>query len=376
MLWTRKACVVLALIGVAVACGDPEAPPLPTIPDDTADAGGDAATSSVDCLGKKDGTPCSGDGKICVANVCTDTSCGDGVVTPPEECDHGTANGPNTGCETSCRFSCVAGDASRDCPSNNGCIANGTCDPAKHTCTAGAPLASGASCGQYKLCVGGNCVSGACGDAVVTSPEQCDNGTANGAGKGCEADCTFTCSNAATDCTPVPCNTMSCSAMHLCAASPDTSKNGQACGGGNVCSNGACVVPGAVCGNGVKEGGEDCDFGTAGNGPNKGCEANCKFSCTTGSCVDTNACHDAPTCTAVTSNGQTGYQCVQGATKSDGTVCGTGSICLSGTCKPSTCGDGYRDPARSEQCDDGNLTNLDACGRLDRKSTRLNSSHG
>jgi cysteine-rich repeat protein len=296
--------------------------------------------------------------------VCIDAACGDGVVTPPEECDNGTANAAGAGCETNCKWTCATGDATRDCPSSDPCVANGLCDAVKHTCAPGVPLANGSACGTQMACVGGACVAASCGDALVTPPEQCDNGSANGPGQGCESDCKFTCSNAATDCAPVACNVMSCTSAHLCQATPDATKNGQSCGGANVCSNGACLPAGSTCGNGVKEAGEDCDFGSAVNGPGVGCEANCKFSCTggtPGSCVDMNACHNAPTCTAMTYNTQTGYKCVNGSTKSDGSACGTGAICLAGTCGASVCGDGYRDSAKNEQCDDGNTTNLDAC---------------
>jgi cysteine-rich repeat protein len=60
-------------------------------------------------------------------------------------------------------------------------------------------------------------------------------------------------------------------------------------------------------------------------------------------------------------NGMTGQKCVLGAAEPDGAVCGTGSICIGGACKVSVCGDSVRDPAKSEQCDDGNLVNLDGC---------------
>jgi cysteine-rich repeat protein len=59
--------------------------------------------------------------------------------------------------------------------------------------------------------------------------------------------------------------------------------------------------------------------------------------------------------------GNAGQKCVTGATKSDGVTCGIGSICIGAVCKPSVCGDGYRDATKNEQCDDGNLTKLDAC---------------
>jgi hypothetical protein len=52
-------------------------------------------------------------------------------------------------------------------------------------------MPTGSSCGPNKYCKGIECVDGVCGDAVVTSPEDCDNGNANGAGTGCESSCKF-----------------------------------------------------------------------------------------------------------------------------------------------------------------------------------------
>ena len=352
--------IALMAVGAFFACSTPQDPVIPPAPGD--DAGVDTAPPPVEsCVGVANGVVCGTGAQVCVNGVCIDPACGDGVVTPPEECDNGPGNAPASGCETTCKFSCAAGDPARACTSTVACVADGTCDPQKHACVAGGPSPSGAPCGTGKMCVGGNCVASACGDGVVTPPEQCDNGLANGPGKGCETDCKFTCANAATDCAPVACSTTSCSATHLCQAASDPSKNGQTCATGLVCNNGACIAPGATCGNGVKEGGEDCDFG-AQNGPGTGCEFNCKFSCANAAaCVDMNPCDQAPTCGPVTVNGQTGQKCTLGGAKPDGSVCGTGSICIADVCKPSVCGDGVRDDGKGEQCDDGNTTNLDAC---------------
>ncbi len=359
----RLGLAIGAVLAVLAACSTPADPVVPAVPEDDAGTLPDGPAPDVSvatCIGAADGTPCGG-GKICVSAACLDPACGDGITTPPEECDRGAGNAAGSGCEAACVFTCKNGDAARGCKSADACIADGTCDATLHTCTPGTPLPAGGTCGNYKLCAGGKCIDGVCGDGIVTSPEQCDNGLANGVGKGCETSCKFTCSTPAVDCPAVACNLPACSAQHTCSTTPDPSKNGQACGAGLVCNNGACIAPGAVCGNGIKEGGEDCDFG-AQNGPGTGCEATCKFSCATAAaCVDPNACDQAPTCNPVTVNGSTGQKCVLGGTKPDGSACGAGSICVADICTPSVCGDGIRDAAKGEQCDDGNTKNLDAC---------------
>jgi cysteine-rich repeat protein len=354
---------IVAALVVAVAhvgCGTPDDPGAPAAPD-----GGVLADGTAECFGLADGTPCASNAKLCVRGVCSDPSCGDGIVSAPEECDRGPLNGPGSGCEaTTCKFTCMSTDAARNCQTVDSCATSGSCDDSTHTCTLGGPKPTGASCGPSKYCKGADCVDALCGDAVVTTPEACDNGNANGPGTGCESTCKLSCVTPATDCAPTPCNVATCTADHRCATAPDATKDGQACGAGLLCKAGACIAPGATCGNGILEGGEDCDLG-AGNGPGNGCETICKFSCTgvgtKGSCVDMNACHDAPTCTAVSVGGKATQKCVNGGGKADGVTCGAGSICIAAVCKPSVCGDGFRDPALNEQCDDGNLTKLDAC---------------
>src|SRR6185369_14525647 len=226
-------------------------------------------------------------------------------------------NAVGAGCEPNCKWTCLSSDPARGCAGGDTCTAAGTCDDATHTCKPGGPKPTGATCGPSKYCRGPDCVDSKCGDAVASSPEDCDNGFANGPGTGCEANCTFSCNTNPQGCPTLPCNVPACTAKHRCGTAPDPSKNGQGCGAGLVCKSGACIDPNATCGNGIKENGEDCDFG-AGNGPDTGCETICKFSCSMGAaCPNDNACVGAPTCTAVTVDGKTGQKCAPGPASAD-----------------------------------------------------------
>ena len=109
--------------------------------------------------------------------------------------------------------------------------------------------------------------------------------------------------------------------------------------------------------------GEDCDF-VGGNGPNTGCETNCKFSCAADAdCVDMNSCNGAETCTNVTVGGQTGKKCSAGTNEMDCSVC-TGGVCKAGACTASTCGDGCLDGAVGEQCEPPNTPTCDATCKI------------
>ncbi|MDQ3365420.1 MAG: DUF4215 domain-containing protein [Myxococcota bacterium] len=244
-----------------------------------------------------DGATC-GTGKICVDEACTASSCGDGLVTAPEECDDAN-QASGDGCEADCTFSCVATDATRNCTPADTCAGQGTCNPTTHTCTPGTPLADTTACGVGGFCATGVCTQPMCGNAVVEPGESCDDGAQNGtAASGCKATCTYVCVNAATDCGAAPtCQQWTCATDHRCLAAADAARDGTSCGGGLVCNAGACASPLAVCGNGTVETGETCEP------PN------------------TAACD--------------------------------------GSCRIIQCGDGVR--AGAEQCDDGNLTRLDGC---------------
>jgi len=228
----------------------------------------------------------------------SNAECGDGVVEPPEDCDLGMQNGTGKGCSNTCTFDCVAGDPTKDhCDDANPCNGVETCG-ADHACHAGTPMAQGSMCGMGDYCVNMNCVAPSCGDAVVETPEECDNGSANGPGTGCESTCKFSC--------------LSTDPMRNCASTNPCVSNGSCSDTTHKCTPGSPVANGTACPNGA---------------------------CQNGMCI-ASSCTGLPQCTLC----MTGF-CSGGA---------------NGTCKASTCGDGCIDASAGEQCDPPNGTTCDA----------------
>jgi cysteine-rich repeat protein len=334
------------------------------------------------------GTSC-GTGMLCINQQCTASSCGDSFTSSPEECDDADVT-PGNGCENDCTFSCVSTDVTRNCTPADVCAGQGTCNDTSHTCTPGTPLANNSPCGIGGYCKNAVCTQPVCGNGTPEPGEQCDDGNPSN-GDGCDTDCTYSCVNAATDCgVPPACQRYSCNAAHVCQLDADAAQNGMTCGSnGQTCNAGACTS--GVCGNGITEAGEQCDFGSANNGSGTGCESTCMFSCTMlpNSCDDGDACNGAEACVANTVMGRAGQRCNAGTPLGDNTACGTGKICKSQACVSSICGDSYVDAALgetceppstascdaschvmicgdgvragNEQCDDNNLVNLDGC---------------
>jgi cysteine-rich repeat protein len=313
----------------------------------------------------KPGTPLTelsscGNGKACVNKACTDKYCGNGKPDEGEECDDGNQF-DGDGCNHDCRYSCVASDKTRDCHSDNVCIASGTCDSTTHKCSPLLPKTAGTACPGGKNCVAGNCIAPVCGDGIPASGiEACDDGNALNTDS-CTSQCKPVCS-ANSDCasrTPL-CRSPSCGSG-ACSSTPDTGKNGTDCttaGGTAKCNNGACTA--GTCGDGTVDAGEQCDDQNSTNGD--GCDNNCLYSCSTAAdCDDKNDCTGTETCAV----GGTGKKCVSASPKADGETCATGKICVAGLCRASFCGDGYTDATKGESCDPPNTVGCDStCKRL------------
>lgn len=190
----------------------------------------------------------------CTAQCKFGPSCGDSMLQiPPEGCDNGTANmstayGPN-----SCTDQCVPGGWCGDG------VINGPekCDDGKNT---GLPGSCKADCSAYVP-------STLCGDGTVQPPEKCDGGATNGtAGSNCDTQCLFKCGNGTVE-------------------APEECDNGLNDGTYGTCTP-ECKFAG-YCGDGIKNGNEQCDKGDANNVP---------VSTAYGSGVCTKACKTAPIC--------------------------------------------------------------------------------
>lgn len=245
------------------------------------------------------------------------------VVEAGEDCDKPAAD---PGCSATCKvepgYSCPPVGACTlipRCGDNTVDFALGeACDPPKvgQGCSATCKVENGWVCTGLTNSV---CVKPVCGNSVVESGEQCDDGTAAGAQDGCFG----------------------------CVINPDY-----------VCpSAGQACQP--RCGDGKKVGTEQCDDGDklSGDGCNAGCKIEPGFKCPTQNmpCV-TSVCGD--------STPDTGEGCDDG-NKIAGDGCGP-------TCQeepdvdvgPSPvvdvfCGDGLQ--TGGEDCDDGNTVDGDGC---------------
>jgi fibro-slime domain-containing protein len=266
--------------------------------------------------------------------------CGDGIVTRGEACDLGTAN--NTGAYGTCNPDCTlpprCGDHVVQSPPEQ-------CDDGVNLATYG---------GATKAC-GANCKwAPYCGDAVVSNGEACDEGALNGTGYGhCTVACTLgpRCGdgliNGAEQCDDgIKNGTTASNCTTTCALK---------CGNGLIdpgedCDNGAAAntggygmcspycTSGPYCGDGIKNGPEQCD-----DGKNDGTYGTCSPGCVL-----------APYCGDAVVNGK--ELCDLGAQNS-AIAYGKGQCTIQCTPAP-YCGDKAVQGQFGEVCDDGLNTGL------------------
>lgn len=195
----------------------------------------DGGMTSADCTGASDGDPC-GEGQVCIDEVCSASECGDDATDDrTEDCDDGN-DVEGDGCEPDCTFTC---ETDEDCDDGLDCTGTETCSD-ESTCVEGTPLASGETCtqtdGSDGVCRGTDCVAAGCGNTLMDSGEECDDGNVVD-GDGCDSDCTFTCTIDA-DCD----DASVCTGVESCDLTSHTCVPGEAmtCDDGSPCTSNDC----------------------------------------------------------------------------------------------------------------------------------------
>lgn len=270
-------------------------------------AGVEAEIPAADDFGAEfpiDGVACSGD---CGDGGLAPSRCGNGVLDEAEQCDDGNAR-PGDGCTGACQlepnFACVAagsacvssvrcGDGAvggvEACDDGNGDSGDG--------CSERCGVEPGFGCGSGPAgeSVCSEVTSSACGDGLVGSGEQCDDG-GTAPGDGCSELCSvepgFVCRSAGS-----PCELVEFCGDGLLRPGVEECDDGNrspldGCDGNcDVTVNFTCPAPGQpcvstiVCGDGVVAGNERCDDGDGASGD--GCSSSCRvepgFGCAGGS---------------------------------------------------------------------------------------------
>ena len=197
------------------------------------------------CTGADDGTSCTIEGMsgaaICRSQVCTLSTCGDGLVdgASGEQCDDGNETSGD-GCEPgTCEFSCESDD---ECDNESVCDGTETCNVATHICAPGTDAPDETACSQEDGTDGG-CRSGACralgcGNGLPDDGEECDDGN-DVSNDGCEPDCTVTCNNDE-DCVPLDISV--CDGVDTCDLDTNTCAGTDVldCDDGDDCTEDSC----------------------------------------------------------------------------------------------------------------------------------------
>jgi len=297
------------------------------------------ASVTSDCVGKPYGTP--GCPLKASSTSSKSLSCGNGVVENGEECDLGSAKNGFSNCTKECK-QLFCGD-------------NLVSPALKEECEPEFEEVYALNPATGELTVETHYLSPTCG-TICTVPTCDKNGNcADGCKRMFLPACVATSSASSTQAVALMTATSS--------VAPQTSSALQAQASSAARSSAAAVfVAGPSCGNGLIDGGEQCDDGNRSD--IDACTNTCRIAacgdsiaqiweqCDDGNRVDADACSNtckSPACgDGVT---QVGEECDDG-NQSNGDTC-------SNACKLPRCGDMIIQ--QNEQCDDGNQINSDSC---------------
>lgn len=373
-----------------------------TVGDVAAGAGGTITVRANVSAALSDGTllhdqSVVGDDAGHTASASTDTlvvaSCGDGVVTSPEPCDEGAANGTAGSC---CTALCQLRASGETCRASAGvCDPAETCDGASGSCGADAKSAapcrpSAGSCDMQEACdgIGNECPADALVDAgticrAAAGPcdatEQCtgvsalcpqddflDSSTVCRAGSGDTCDPAEHCNGSAASC---PDDLVSPQGFVCNAGSGDVCDPDETCTGvaGAACPADFVAGPETVC----RTAGSQCGLaehctGAASQPCPPDIDAAAGSACTDDGnpCTD-NACDGSGNCVANDNAAacDDGLFCTVFDTCNGGTCTGTPRACDDGdACTSDACDESSRTCASTQlDCDDGSLCTADSC---------------
>lgn len=298
--------------------------------------------------------------------------CGDGMVSLGEVCDLGfesdratngsyCAEGPNCDASNSCNLTCsgpgpFCGDGTvtepfEECDGNAESTDKAICSDGVTPCESDVDCPSGETCGgMFQLCGAGDCwsvrmeaceeerVCAAGAKACQVSGQYCDTDD------DCDAGPNDYCENrVGTVCTADP---GLCGDSSYCSDDLRPTARSRSCFGGGVSSacqwgpwSEGCYAL-EYCGNGVKEGDEECDDGNTDN--TDGCTVLCRENV----CGDGFLYRDVEECDLGAENGEPCTTAEYGSTCSS---CST--ACKFQLTQGGFCGDGIKNPGSAEQCD-------------------------